>query len=473
MLVLTRFFIHIKMKKNLFGCAAFLAMFALSIGIFPQKIEAIYRGISTAQFSQFKQNTPRNMARGYRGIRTRTKSTMRKSSFSDNTEQRSARRTTGMRKSFSRKNISAKKNGLTHSFSANDLESFSIKLPRDFKKTTDTLTWSNGDISFAKTDSTIKIRALGNVCEGGTVFVQDCLEKVSDERTDGIQKEWPSGIVREKKITQLRWTGEYRFDQANAGKWFLIDVEDKKIGVLTFFDLQKKYVWQLEIMSPDSKDGILNDPQVIDTMKESLFVSEETSKPSSRILQRVQENKTTRLRPLIGRRSNTETISSKDVNMYEAKHVPFEIEVPKEFSLFADTLDRSSGKLRFVGKEGTIELKALETICSNQSSSITRKCIEKFGSEQITALKKAYPLMSNLGTNNYRLQLTKSSSMLSVARGALLMSGMERVATFVFAEPETGYMWQMNIVSNTGQRGVLGDIRKVRKLITSLRFGKE
>ena len=80
--------------------------------------------------------------------------------------------------------------------------------------------------------------------------------------------------------------------------------------------------------------------------------------------------------------------------------------------------------------------------------------------------------MTNLGTKNYRLQLQRGVNTRSVARGVMLMSGNNRVSTLVFAEPEYGQMWIVNIVSKTGQNGLLGDSRKVKKLITSLRFEK-
>ncbi len=451
----------------------FLTMLTLGIGVFPQESNAVYRSISTSQFSRFRQDHSRNTSRGYRGVRTRTLAT-KKGSFASDTERRSVRIATGRRKSFSRKIISKKNTVLTHPFSANDVESFAIKLPRDFKKTADTLTWTGGEISFANTNSTVNIIALGNVCEGGTVFVQDCLDKVSDKRTDALEEEWKSGIILDKKITQLRWTGEYRFDQENAGKWFLLDVGDKKIGVLTFFDPIRKYLWRLEVISSDSSTGILNESQAIDKMKESLFMSEEVTTPSNRILQRAQGERSSRLRSNSrGRRISIEKFSSKDVHMYKAKQVPFEIEIPRGFTVSSDTLTRSSGKLSFEGKEGTIIVTAVDSICVSQTSSITRKCIEQFGAKEITALKESHKTMSNLGTKNYRLQLTKAYSTRSIGRGAMLMSGADRVAIFVFAEPEYGYMWKIDIVSNVGQRGVLGDTRQLRKLLTSLRFEKE
>jgi hypothetical protein len=467
------------MKKLFSGVMAFLALNSLVLVLFPEALDASVSRTNTASFSYSRSrtnpnSTVSNVSKGYRGTRVKQSGTEEAPSFTDAAETRALRTTTGIRKSSSlRVDSSAVSALVMSSFLANEVHSFFVELPQDFKKISDTLTWEDGSITFSGTNSNITITALGNICEGGTVFVQDCLNIQSDTVTDDIEKEWPAGIVLKKEIIQLRETGEYRFDQANAGKWFLLDTDDQRIGVLTFFDAEMKYLWQIHITAPDISSGILNNERILQKIKNSLFVPP-VSKTEiySRVVQRTQKSSSASLRSTAtGKRTTVETFSSKDVTKYSAQQVPFEIMVPNGFSLVSDTLTRSSGSIVFEAEEGSIEIYATDAICSDQSFPVERECIEKFGTEEITQLKEQYPAMTSLGTENYRLQLTTNTDQNAVARGVLLMNGAERVSTIVFAEPVYGNMWHIDIVSNNGQWGLLGDARQFKKLITSLRFG--
>ncbi len=290
------FYIHKKMKNKHFY-TVFLLVSSFVIGIFFVPVEAVYRGTTRIEFSQFKQNNSRNISKGYRGLRLKKTTENKGITFSDLVFNRSSRSTTGLRKSFSRKNFSSSiKTVATQSFFADNVESFVIELPQSFKKGVDTLTTTEGKIVFSDENSTISVTALGNICEGGSVFVQDCLNKKSDIRTNSLQKEWPSGVIVTKEVTKLRSTDDFRFDQANAGKWFILDIGNKKLGILTFFDPKMKYVWQIEIESLDTSSGFLNNAQLINKMKESLFVPEKKEGPSLRIIKRAQESRASRLR---------------------------------------------------------------------------------------------------------------------------------------------------------------------------------
>jgi hypothetical protein len=463
------------MKNLCIAGAAFLGLGSLLVGSVSVSASVVRTNTASFSYSRSQTNpnsTQSNTAQGYRGTRTRVV-TEKASSFADSVTNRSTRTVSRLRKSFSNNTSLSATSLVTQDFLANAVSSFAISLPQEFEKESDTLTWDGGKIIFSTANTTITISALGNICEGGTVFVQDCLNKQSDMRTDEIRKQFPSGIVLEKKVLPLRETGEYRFDQANVGKWFLLDAGDTKKGVLTFFDSEMEYLWRMEISSPDTQSGFLNNDKALVKMKKSLFQKPSNNTVSARIIQRAQKESTTRSRSGIAlQRKTTETFSAKDTDTYTAQQVPFTVRIPKGFSVLDDSLTLSSGKIHFTSSEGSIEIMATDAICSDQSFSVERECIEKFGAEEIQALKADFPAMTSLGTENYRLSLTTDTIKSSIARGILLMNGSDRASTTVFAEPTYGNMWQINIISHSGQRGVLGDARQFKELITSLRFRK-
>ncbi len=468
------------MKKILLGVGSLLALFSLSALVFPSGIQASMVRTNTGAFSYSKGKTTektsrtelQNQAQGYRGLRARQ--TRTESSTSDQVSNRALRKTTRLPKPFSSSPdiVSTTATAIpTHGFLANQVASFFIELPQDFEKASDTLTWDAGEITFTTSNATITLSALGNICEGGTVFVQDCLNKQSDIQTDAIEKQFPSGRILAKEVMPLREIGEYRFDQANAGKWFLFDAGDTKRGVLTFFDPQMKYLWKMNITSSDTTGSFLNNAAAIVKMRKSLFQSPSQNNISRRIIQRAKNETINRFRSGIAlQRQTIDVFSGKDSDTYTAQEIPFTMRIPKGFSITSDTLTRSSGKIHFTAAEGSIEILATDAICLDQSFPVERECIEQFGAQEIAKLKEQYPAMTSLGTQNYRLQLTTDVVSKSVARGVLLMNGSDRVSTLVFAEPSSGNMWQMNIISHAGQRGLLGNAQQLKSVINSLRF---
>lgn len=466
------------MKKILLGAGSIMALFSLSVLVFPSGIQASMVRTNTGSWSYSKTRattqTPviQNKAEGYRGIRPRPINTT-ESSFSDQVLRRAVRNTARLRKTFSSsENTSSTATRVaTHGFLANEVSSFFIELPDNFEKTSDTLTAQKGSITFTGPNTTITISPLGNICDGGTVFVQDCLNKQSDKLTAEVQQKFPAGRILKKEVIQLRETGEYRFDKANAGKWFFFDAGNTKRGILTFFDPEMKYLWNMDITSTDKTGSFLNNAAAIVKMRKSLFQSPAKIHVSARVIARAKNEQKNRVRSGITlQRQTMEIYSSKDSDTYTAREVPFTIRIPKGFSLVSDTITHSSGSIQFQSPKGSLEIRATDAICSDQSFSVERTCIEKFGAEEIQALKEAYPNMTSLGTENYRLQLTTDTVTKSVGRGVMLMSGSDRVSTLVFAEPSYGNMWQMNIVSHAGQNGLLGNAQQLKSVISSLRF---
>ena len=398
---------------------------------------------------------------------------LEKRNFTEAAEKRNLRTTTGQRVNYYTTTKQVAPQQKFQTLSVDNIFGFSIELPEGFDKKSDTLTATSGSVEF-KTDNTIvRITALGNVCEGGSVFLQNCLNIKSDAFTDVLRKKYVSSIVEQKEVVKLRDSINNRFDEGNAGKQFIIDVGTEKIAVLTFFDPNMKYLWRMEVIAPDNEAGILNQGGVLNRIKESLFQEEDTSSAASYVSRIVKKYRSTAklMSASKGRRRNiSEVVSSKEDVVYKADGVGFQISIPASFTETEDSLRYDGGEMQFVNDDGEIVVIAIADTCVSQTDSIVRKCIESQADLFFQDLKKEYKGMTSLGVNNYQLRLTSNMTNMSVARGEILMKGLDRVGEFVFAEPAYGHVWKVRVVSDKGQKGLLGDSQKIKDLLYSMRF---
>lgn len=463
------------MRNKLTVIGFFCASFALLLGLFPPTADAmsVFRGQNIQDLIELLR-IKRADRKGIQVERARTtEGPLEEVNFSEEVEQRSQRRTTGRRTNYYTTPKMLAPQQKFKNFSVKNEFGFRVSLPEGFVKKGDTLTATDGMVEFETTNSFVKISALGNICEGGLVAVKDCLNRVSDDFTDDLQVQYPSGIILQKEIIDLRASYNSRFDQKNTGKQFIFDIGDQRIAVLTFIDPLMQYLWRMEITAPDNDSGVLNQGGVLNQIRESLFLSMEEEEKEINIPRRVTTiRNNNRLRSSFwGLRTNAlGTVSSRDDVSYSAKEIPFEISVPKNFYVASDELMRDGGMLILKNGEGKITITPMKSVCSSQTQSIVRKCVERSATDMINDLREANPEKTSLGIKNYQLRLTSSTTELSVARGEVLMSGSDRVAVFVFAEPVYGYLWKVEVDSNKGQTGVLGDARKMKNLLGSMRF---
>jgi hypothetical protein len=365
------------------------------------------------------------------------------------------------------------------SFTAKNID-FKISLPEGFSVISDTIDETSGEFIFQKGSARIKLVATAERCDAGVNY---CLKAKSDTALEAFQELLPEMVMRKNKNISLDST-QVQLKKNNMGRFVDLYARDYGAGQLTFFAPNTENVWILTITDPEHGEGLLKNDRDLYKIFASLTQKSAVSGKSTRTI----------LSSLFGARNRSagrniqnkvsEIFGKNDLQAFVAENVPFHIEMPNRFELISDTLERSSGEMLFENEEETLLITATEAVCDEQTPRLLRRCIDAQAAVLLKELQLEFPNANILQNDNMQVQLTDvSSSGQNLRRASTFKSHIgkivmlrkkgQRMGYFVFAEPETGFVWKIKMTAPEDSNAFLNNIRQKTKIINSLFFESE
>lgn len=150
-------------------------------------------------------------------------------------------------------------------------------------------------------------------------------------------------------------------------------------------------------------------------------------------------------------------------------NIPFYLSLPEGFSQMEDTLDWSSGLLKYEKEDATIEIRASEYRCDG-GGTYQYYCLEE-GTKDIT--NKLISTVPNMKKTERRLISLQVSDLgqprKSFSAWYHLFEGeSEKIIQLTFLEPTHQFLWTIEIRAENIPKGFLSDDRSAQRIVSSL-----
>ncbi len=438
-----------------------------------------FRGSSITQFDKLKQTVQKRRATSaQRRTISRRRNIYRKAM--PTVSKRSLKRSTtrGQRKGGTfknRKRVAAKSESRIRTALAAMTAGavpFYISVPKGFEKTSDSLNWSSGKLILENGNSSIEVTASAEACEGSFSSSQRCLNEKAEDYGDMLQKEFPSFEVQQSKNMFLR-ASKVEANKKSPAKLLILQNNLEKVGLLTFLEPTNKFVWQMKITAPNEKNNILNDNRTLQQVIYSLFQKPKTATtPKRKTISRAAKKST---RSNFYKRRKTSRLSRNTSQKVKADNIGFEIKVPGEFKKVSDTMMYNSGEMLLRSDDSVITITPTDEKCQFQTYSLILKCVSEksdmYENEVTSNISSPRVVQDEtlLSQMTFETKVNKD-----VGHFFLVRSGnRERIALFTFKDPINDYLWKIKVEAPENRRGILNDIGKIRRVITSIFFREE
>ncbi len=342
---------------------------------------------------------------------------------------------------------------------------FYMSVPKDFVKVSDTLNWNGGTLRFSRDSAAIEVISLGERCDGGTSFVRQCLSDKSRSLNQRLHSQFPQTNVVEDKNMFLRGS-VVQPNKRRTARYFVLQNRVEKIVQLTFLEPVNNFLWTLKMRAPRKGGAVLND-NIMQRVIVSLF---QKGPRESKV---VRPQVITRQRPII-QRKYSRPFKLAEVQRVKADNIPFEIKVPTGFKKMKDTLNFDSGEMLFRKDESSIRIISTAVKCNFQTHTLIRKCVERQSRSHTDELTFETLGLQMLRDENILSQMTfKQKSNKDIGRLFLARVGKSRNAIYTFHEPVTHHVWRIEMEAPEGKDELLNDMRKIRKVISSIFYRSE
>jgi len=362
------------------------------------------------------------------------------------------------------------------SFTAQNIN-FKISLPNEFSVVSDTLRGESGAIVFQDGEAKIKIMATATRCDSGVTY---CLKKESDGALKTFKESLPQMTMRRNKNVRLD-TNQAQLKKDNMGRLVDLYARNYGAGQLTFFDPENGSVWIMHITDPGHATGLFKNDRdlfkVLGSLTQKSVISSKTSRTSLSNIFGTRNRSTGKST----QNKSTLAFGNSAVEAFVAKNVPFHISLPNGFELDSDTIERNMGVMSFAKGEEKVVITATENLCDDQTPRLIRRCIDAQAATLKKELKTEFPEANILQDENVQVQLVDayhsgensrqtSSVKEHIGKIVVLREKGKRMGYFVFAEPESGYVWKVRMDAPEHKDAFLNDVRQKTRIINSLFF---
>ncbi len=347
---------------------------------------------------------------------------------------------------------------------------FSFHVPKGLALETDTLNWKKGSLKFSNNTASVEVFSTGIRCEGGSTHVRNCFLSQSRTLNKELQESFPASSVMENKTIYLSLDKTANLSSSirkHQARFFELENRVEKVYQITFLDPINSFLWGLKIHSQNRADAPLSKDRNIQKIINSLFQEKSTPKKRRAILPSQKKHKKT-----AERRQKSEPVKINQDSKYQAKFIDFEIKIPTGFEITKDQLHYDHGQLVFENDdEGLIIIQPRAETCEFQSFRLIRKCIEdkaKVINQELFSLHKGAEMLRD--ENMLQKTTFNHGSQQDVGRLYMIRHKGERKALYTMIEPIEKHLWVITIEDKEHKDHLLNDMRKIRKVLSSLFF---